>query len=514
MSLLQKPVTRRALVIGCCLWLAFLLIPLIVLCFYTYPAYDDITHIRPAAVAWAKSGSLWQTLQAAWNHTAVMYQTWQGTFTAMFFSSLQPMLFSTRLYFLTPLSMIAGLCLSAAFFCVQTAKLAKLPRFSGFILFTLLITLITGYAPGLRESLYWLSGCPYLLGIILFLLLGGCLMMSLQAKLSKAQRIRLGIAALLLGVLAGGCPYPAALGTTVACGCFCFWSLLRRKAGRLVALLAFLGVLGALVTVVAAPGNAIRQAKCGEPMNPVSALVYSFAQCLQETGKWFSPQLAAVALLSAILFLKPLSESALSFHNPFWFSFFSFGIITAAFVPPIYATGPESYLVERVLSSLYLFYTPVLLLNILYWSGWLAQKCNAHNFKLPKPALPVWSVLTAVFLLGWGMFAQGILAAPPVSAALSVADGSAAAYHQQLIARETAFQTEDGYYAAAARVVPLSAQPGLLYEDRLPAQLAMNPHAAREIVQLCCLQKEAQNYGAGRIPQEKLAYADSLLDRN
>lgn len=513
MTFLQKACSRRAVLIGCYLWLAILLLPLFGLCFYAYPAYDDIVHIRAAGLAYAESGRIADALQAAWSHTVDMYQTWQGTYTAMFFSSFQPLLFSTKLYFLTPLSMLVLLLLSAGCFCHELRGLLRLQKTEGFLLFTLLVTLLLTFAPGLRESLYWLSGCPYLLGIILLFLLAGCLIRTLRPLPAKLPRIGLGIALLLLGFLAGGCPYPVALGTLVGCGCFCCRCFWRKKPAKALPLLALLGLLSGLVLVLLAPGNAVRQAKVGSPMHPLTALVYSLAQALQEVGKWCTPQLLAVVLLCALLLLKPLSECGLRFRNPFWFSFFSFGTLTAAFVPPIFATGAESYLVERVYSSLYLFFVPVFLCNVLYWLGWFSTTVPCCR-KLSGSGLPVWSVLTAAGLIVLGMFAQGILATPPVSAARSLLNGEAAAYHRQLTEREAALCTAESYDAMAAQIQPLTAQPPLLYADRLPSQVTASPGVVRQTAQLLYLQEQARRFGAGSIPAQQLMHAEAIINPN
>lgn len=66
--------------------------------FYAYPTHDDFPSVRLASEAWATTGSLWATLKAAWDQAMYDYQTWQGTYVAMFVCAFQPMAFSMRLF--------------------------------------------------------------------------------------------------------------------------------------------------------------------------------------------------------------------------------------------------------------------------------------------------------------------------------------------------------------------------------------------------------------------------------
>ena len=92
--------TRRVLTALFLIWVALLLAPLMAMSFYAYPTHDDFPSVRLAADAWAMTGSLWDTLKAAWNQAMYDYQTWQGTYVAMFVCAFQPMAFSMRLFWL------------------------------------------------------------------------------------------------------------------------------------------------------------------------------------------------------------------------------------------------------------------------------------------------------------------------------------------------------------------------------------------------------------------------------
>ena len=85
--------TRRALTVLCLIWVALILAPLLAMSFYAYPTHDDFPSVRLASEAWATTGSLWAALKAAWDQAMYDYQTWQGTYVAMFVCAFQPMCF-------------------------------------------------------------------------------------------------------------------------------------------------------------------------------------------------------------------------------------------------------------------------------------------------------------------------------------------------------------------------------------------------------------------------------------
>ena len=108
--------TRRALTVLCLVWVALILAPLLAMSFYAYPTHDDFPSVRLASEAWATTGSLWATLKAAWDQAMYDYQTWQGTYVAMFVCAFQPMAFSMRLFWLAPFGTLALLALPVGCF--------------------------------------------------------------------------------------------------------------------------------------------------------------------------------------------------------------------------------------------------------------------------------------------------------------------------------------------------------------------------------------------------------------
>ena len=308
---------RRALTALFLAWVALILVPLLAMSFYAYPTHDDFPSIRPAAEAWATTGSLWDTLKAAWNQAMYDYQTWQGTYVAMFVCAFQPMVFSMRLFWIAPFGALTLLALSGWYLARQANRCV----FKGDLcvcaaLYAALMTLLLEYVPGIRELIYWQSAIQYALSVVAVMLLCGLLIRLHAEPARPAAYAWRTAAALLCAVALGGLPYPLALGGTVGLALAAGWCIWRRSPARAASLIAFAGAALSLVIVVIAPGNAVRQGRVGDSMNPLAAIVFSVSECLRCTGEWFGPQLIGLVLVLAPLLWQPLKNSALRFRIP------------------------------------------------------------------------------------------------------------------------------------------------------------------------------------------------------
>ena len=492
--------TRRALTVLCLIWVALILAPLLAMSFYAYPTHDDFPSVRLASEAWATTGSLWATLKAAWDQAMYDYQTWQGTYVAMFVCAFQPMAFSMRLFWLAPFGALTLLALSAWYLVRQITRcVLKGDLCVCAALYAALMTLLLEYVPGIRELIYWQSAIQYALSVVAVMLLCG-LMIRLHAESARPAAYALRtVAALLCAVALGGLPYPLALGGAMGLALAAAWCVWHRSPARIAAVIAFAGAALSLLAVVVAPGNAVRQGRVGESMHPVAAIVHSVVECLGCTGEWFGPQLIGLTLILAPLLWQPLKNSALRFRNPGWISLFSFGVLAASFVPPIFATGVDSYRLDRILGSLYMLYAVLVLLNLIYWMGWLAQRRAAHA---APEGVRVWQLGLCAGLLAWGLFATGaVLATPTLGAYYSLLTGEAAQYHEDILAREEALLAARSLSEAQDSVDFLGAQPAIFPLDMLPYQ--SNTSLPGDMHRFFAMQQLVDQYGAGHIPSEE-----------
>ena len=483
--------SRRALSIGACLWIAALLVPPLILCFYAHPLYDDFFHTQAAAEAWARTGSLAAALSAAWERLVWLYQTWQGTFAAMAVSVFPPMVFSQRLFFLTPLTALLALAGSAWYAVRSLARYAlRLSRAETLVCYAAFLTLWLGFLPGAKEAVYWQSGTPYALSAAMLAFLAGLL---LRLHAEGRRRALRTVALALCGIALGGGPYPLALGGAVTLMLTAVWALAARSKARAGALVAFGFTAAALAAVLLAPGNGVRQESVGEALPPIAAIVQSMAECLQTTGSWLTPQWAAAGLVGVAVLWQPLRASGLRVRHPVWISLFALGAVAAAFVPAIYATGVEGGRIDRVQATLYLFFTLTAGGVSVVWIGFLAPRFPAY-----RPALPGWKLALCAVLCAWGLFGSAILTTPSVSAGVSLLTGQAGRYRAEMAARDEAIAAAPTLQAALDEAVDIPDVPNLFRSDGM----ALQPEAVTSVThRYYALQSLMDRYGAGHIPQ-------------
>jgi len=497
-SLMTVRLSRQALILLSAFWVLFLVLPLFALSFYAYPTHDDFPNARLVITAWAQSGSLLDVVKASWQQAMLDYNNWQGTFAAMFICALQPMVISVRLFWLTPAVTLFLLCLSAAYLVKQIARFVLRADSSvAAVLYAVLMTVLIFFAPGISELLYWHASIQYTFSIIVMLALTG-LLIKLHQPQHIATRVLRTVLAALLAFILGGLPYTHALGGVVALALTALWCIRRRSPALWPSLFSFAAGLAALILVVIAPGNAIRQAGVGDSLHPIAAIVYSLEASLCCTADWFGPEWLAAALLLLPL-LWPLCKACpVRFRNPGWFSLFTFGILAACYVPPIFATGVEGWQLPRIEGSLYMLWALLAFLNLLYWIGWASQHLD---IRLPE-GIRTWQPIVCAVLLVWGVFASGaIFATPTAGAYKSLLTGEAAQYRTEILVREQAIHEAETLEEARNAIEPLSVQPPLFPLDMLiyqtETQLPAEMHIFFEAQELI------ERFGAGKIPAEE-----------
>ena len=80
---MESRMDRKAFVILCILFL-LVLIPIFWIAMYVYPSADDLSYGAAAAHVWKESHSLTSVFSTAWEGAMEKYQTWQGSFFAVF----------------------------------------------------------------------------------------------------------------------------------------------------------------------------------------------------------------------------------------------------------------------------------------------------------------------------------------------------------------------------------------------------------------------------------------------
>ena len=408
------------------------LVPLLLLGRYDWPSSDDYCYAYLPHEALLQGGNFWGEV---WHTMWGYYKSWQGTFTALGLMSVTPLTFSEYLYWLTPVVMLASLCIGTFKLTDTLVRrgLGATWRQTVFVAAPMLLLSIQ-FVPSPKDSFYWWNGAVYYTftyGIMLLLVER---FTALKLARSRRQMLWAVLPGILAAILVGGSNYVSALLATLIGGLFLLWFLWKERGKFLPGLVLFLALAIPFAISFLAPGNQVRQDSAAEPLGAVGAVIMSILQAGKDCLTWLN-WVHVFALLLLIPAAWGLTEKVkFSFPLPLFFSVFTFLLFAAQNAPHYYAlsqAGPE-----RLRSIVYYAFYWLIVLNLWYWMGWL-RRAVLPRVKEPEKLLrrcrqliPVVLVLLVVVGLGrcWGSLAC-------VRASASLADGSAAAYYQEQAAR-------------------------------------------------------------------------------
>lgn len=426
-----RTISQRALLLLVLAALLLCLAPLLLLGRYDVPAGDDFNYGLNAHLTYAHSGSLLQALDAALFRVQDTYFSWQGSYSAVLLMCLQPAVFRESLYSLTP--WIMSLALLGGTFCFCTALfrgLFDLSGKSGAITAGILGILDLLLMPVPAESFFWYNGSVY------YTFYYGLALAALALAIGCARRGGFGRILLLslLGLWLGGGNLVTGLSLAIiSVSALALLALLRKKREFARMLLPALLFLLGFALNVAAPGNAVRAQGIDHTPDAVSAILFSFADAVHWSLRWFRLPMLGALLFLGLLYRQILPGSRFSFPFPGLVSLWSFCLYAAMFCPSRYATGGME--AGRMQNIIFYAFLLLLALNLLYWQGWLCRKrkCRRETENSLRPLPLLLALAFCVVCVGASALLRGGLA--PAAALSSIRSGQAAAYAEEAAAR-------------------------------------------------------------------------------
>ena len=154
---------RKTLSSVCCIVFVCMLIPLVIISLFNYPADDDFGFALPVAEAWIQTGSLTSMLQAIYNKTYAVYMEAQGYFVSTALFSINAMIVNIDFYFINNLLLLFLLCSSVAYFLKALYRtIGTCNKGFFWIMYTASMVLVLQFIPNIDDGIYWHVGGMYI----------------------------------------------------------------------------------------------------------------------------------------------------------------------------------------------------------------------------------------------------------------------------------------------------------------------------------------------------------------
>lgn len=456
----SQSLERRASSLVTCLCVVMLavlllsLVPMLYIAQYDLPLGDDVIYGSPVSSALKQDASLPSALSAAAGVVAEKFQSWQGTFSAIFLMALQPGVFGLSYYQITPYLMLGALIASTLLLTYTLlCSLLGVSKRVWLILGLALSFFSIQLCVSPREGFFWYNGAVYYTLYHSFLLV----LATLVIQLFRAKRIWVRIVFIILGVLLSAILSGGNYATAMVCFellvCAIGYAAYKKQYRLLVVFALMLVVFGAGMYIsVSAPGNAVRQASViasgYTPSGPVKAIFLSLALGGAMAVGWFDLATVVVILLTVLLVGPALRKANVRFRYPLLVVAFLFCVFASQFTPSVYAaTSPGPY---RLRNVAYFVYLLLVALSAAYVTGWAQRKFPPDAPKQANAAIrwlityPLLAVLCFALLLGASLCKRDVFEAPTVLAVMELRDGTAqehAAARKSQLAGETQEQT-------------------------------------------------------------------------
>lgn len=450
------------------------LIPLYLIALYDFPSADDFFYLGQTLPVWEQTGSIIAVLQTALQQTVQRYFEWQGNFSFIFLTFLQPASFGEQYYELTAVITLTTLILCELYFLkVLLRSYMKASESIYWIVSLLLLFLTIQYMYEPVEGLYWHPGAiSYTFFYALGLWMNG-LILQMAQHANLRRRLICFIPALVLAPIVGGSNYSTALVSAMLIFLLVIYLFVKKqRQNAALSVIVFVLVTAALLVSIMAPGNALRQQTVGEA-SVIKGFITSIVYAVYSMANATTVPVLLVWLFIAPLIYRLAKSSKQVFSHPLWATVLLFGLYAALGMPCFYALGFA--IPERNINLIYFSYYPIVLCAMYYLMGWFSHKFAEKESPLPIVTLyekrfgTVFTVFCLMFALSCGgqmivgKGEDGGLAIDRMPAGLSAAysmlTGEAQEYHAQMLERAEICRSAPGEDVV---LPPLTAEPWVL----------------------------------------------------
>lgn len=395
-----KP-SEKLVAAGFMMILAITLIPLLRLALYAVPWYDDYMYGLYMKRAVESGGGLLDMIRAACESARVEWHAWQGTFSSIFLMTFMPAAWGEQYYFIGPVFLILLLVLGVfALVQVLARDVCGFDRVSVLSMQAAVSAMVLMFIYTAQEGFYWYNGGVHYVGMHSFLLI----LIAMAVKLLKTEKRVLSVflvpGTALLALLPAGSNYVTALQGLLALLLVAGVGALVRNR-RTFLLIPSLLVYGVgFFKNVTAPGNDKRMGFFTDwGYGPVESVLRSFWEAFLHLGKFSGLITIVVLVLFAPMIWRAVKKSRFSFPVPALVLAASVCLYASGFTPSLFSLGHAG--MSRALNSVKITYQLLLVINEVYWMGYLCRRLEKKGRKVPE-GLCVWwfyPIVGAVMLL-------------------------------------------------------------------------------------------------------------------
>lgn len=367
-----------------CLALLLLLLPMLKAAQYDVPSADDYSNGLPTYKAWVRTGSVGAVLKAAWDRVYDLFFSWQGTFSAIFLFTLNPMIFGEQFYQIGPWLIIFTL-LAGNFYLVYTVY-GRVFGASGAESCTVSAVwsiLCTQFLPRVSQGIYWYTGAVYYTFFYGLAAVAYAVLLRFLVRKKGDRGIGKLITAGLLLFWIGGGNLVTGLTTAVVLVsllAFAFW---RKRADWKLLLIPLLCYAISFGLNVAAPGNMERQVFFAQP-GVFRSVFLSFYEVGRSFIKWFTLPVWALILALVPVLLMVAVKTKIRFELPVLVTLYALCLSAVMFYAPIYAMTEQSLdHLGRITNIIFFNMLFLVIFVLFYWIGWLVQKKKLSESSFP-----------------------------------------------------------------------------------------------------------------------------------
>lgn len=441
------------------------LIPLLWLGRYNVMCIDDYDYGRVVHDTWMQTGSVWQSIQTAWQQNMEFYQNWQGTYVSCFLMALCPMNFRYEVAWVVPVIMI-GMFATSAFVLGRHIlhRWLGCDRTGSSFIMLMLLFMFYQVIEAPFEGIYWYNGATHYVFMesVWFFTLAALSATFWSRK--KSREIILCMTAAVLAVIVGGGNLVTGLQAEIFMAFLLIYAVItNRKKIITVCIPLVTGSVGFLFNVLA-PGNLMRgEIDSSVGYSAVMSVLLSFYHAVVFMIRWTPAFVIIVWLMLLPVLWKLTGQSKQKFSHPVWVTIGAYCVIAAMFTPTLYALGMVG--LARVDNIIQMVYYLCLVMITAYWLGYLNHRGAGEAFGLflDKTKGRMTAVCFCLMLLIWVLTADKNTYTS-ISALRSLVNGEAQTFYAEAMERHDIYIDED---IVDVEVKPYSAKPALFSFDDL-----------------------------------------------